>query len=148
MSASTIPFRTPSQTTYPDTASAVAVLDEFIAAFNARDALRWARTLHYPHVRLADDLVTVWQTPEQYAASNDIGKVCASDWDHSRWDWKRLIQAGDDKLHFLVSFTRYDAADTPLARYESLYVLTRRAGRWGIQARSSYAGIALPGAAF
>lgn len=125
-----------------------AVLDEFIAAFNARDSQRWAATLNYPHVRLAGDAVTVWNSADDYARSNEIEKLGASGWSHSRWDWKRLIQAAPDKLHFLVSFTRYDSADKPLASYEALYVLTLNDGLWGIQARSSYAGIAVPGAAF
>lgn len=126
----------------------IAVLDSFLAAFNAQDAAAWAETLHYPHVRLAADEVIVWDAPEEYARSNEIGRLTASGWHHTRWNWRRLIQADADKLHFIVSFTRYDQADQPLASYEALYVLTRHGSRWGIQARSSYAGIAVPGAAY
>lgn len=40
--------------------AAYALLDEFLAAYNARDAQRWAATLHYPHVRLAGNEVMIW----------------------------------------------------------------------------------------
>lgn len=133
---------------HPDYQAGIAVLDAFLTAFNARDAIAWAATLHYPHVRFAGDQVQIWHTPADYAADNDIGRLAETGWHHTRWDWRRLVQAGDDKLHFLVSFTRFDQDARPLASYEALYLLTRRDGRWGIQSRSSYAGIAVPGAAY
>ncbi|MDR2625550.1 MAG: hypothetical protein LBC37_04385 [Zoogloeaceae bacterium] len=126
----------------------LAVLDEFIAAFNAEDSLRWSKTLHYPHVRIAGGSVTIWQSPEDYASSNDISLLRKTGWHHSRWDFRHLVQADADKLHLAVQFTRYDAKDHALGRFQALYVLTRQQGRWGVQARSSYAGVLASGVAF
>ena len=123
-------------------------LDAFMAAFNSRDSLKWAQTLNYPHVRIAGGEVLVWQTPEEYARTNDLEKLAASGWHHSKWDWRHLVQSSDDKLHFTVQFSRYDDQDRRLASYESLYILTRKDGHWGVQARSSYAGTKVPGSAF
>ncbi|MBZ8143639.1 hypothetical protein CLD22_27895, partial [Rubrivivax gelatinosus] len=53
-----------------------------------------------------------------------------------------------DKLHFALRFTRYDSAHAAISSHEALYVLTFENGRWGVQSRSSYAGIAIAGAAF
>ena len=51
-----------------------------------------------------------------------------------------MIQVGANKVHIAVQFTRYDAAQTPQASFDSLYILQRdAAGRWGIRARSSFA---------
>jgi hypothetical protein len=61
---------------------------------------------------------------------------------------RRLVQSPDDKLHFLVQFTRYNNEDKAMVSCESLYILTKRNNRWGVQARSSFAGIAIPGVAF
>ena len=50
-----------------------------------------------------------------------------------------IAQAGPDKLHIAVVFTRFREDGSVLARYESLYVVTKQDGHWGVQARSSYA---------
>jgi hypothetical protein len=39
-----------------------------------------------------------------------------------------------------VQFTRYRADDSVIGSYRSLYIVTRRDGRWAIAARSSFAG--------
>jgi hypothetical protein len=124
------------------------LLDAFMAAFNARDALAWSKTLHYPHVRFAGGEVRIWHTPEEYVADNDIRLLEKTGWRYSRWNFRHLVHADADKLHFALQFTRYDDKDRPQGRHQALYVLTRQAGYWGVQARSSYAGIAVSGAAF
>jgi len=46
-------------------AAALKSLDEYMAAFNSRDAKAWAQTLHYPHVRIAPrqgDSLTQFET--------------------------------------------------------------------------------------
>jgi hypothetical protein len=131
-----------------DLATGCKVLDDFMAGFNSRDSLKWAQTLNYPHVRIAGDKVIVWDTPEAYAKANDLQQFAKTGWHHSQWDWRRLVQSSDDKLHFLVQFTRYNAAGKPTASYQALYILTKRNNHWGVQARSSFAGIAIAGAAF
>jgi len=129
-------------------ATGCKVLDDFMTAFNSRDSLKWAQTLNYPHVRLAGNDVIVWNTPEDYAKMNDLSQFAKTGWHHSQWDWRRLVQSSDDKLHFLVQFTRFNDAGKATASYESLYILTKKNNRWGVQARSSFAGVTVPGAAF
>jgi hypothetical protein len=91
----------------------------------------------------------VWQDAASYVRSNEIAKLATqSGWSHSEWTYRRLVQADADKLHFVVSFTRFAEDGADLGTFDAFYVLTREAGRWGIQARSSYAGVAVPGAAF
>ena len=124
------------------------VLEQFLSAFNARDPELWATTLNYPHVRLTAGQVQVWQTAADYAASNDLQEFAATGWAYTRWDWIKPVQAHADKVHLALQFTRYDAEHRAIKSFEALYVVTLQQGHWGIQARSSYAGIALPGAAF
>lgn len=129
-------------------AEGCAALDRFLAAFNARDPKAWAATLHYPHVRIAGDTVRVWPTAEDYARDNGLAELARTGWSRSRWDWRHLVQRSDDKLHFAVSFTRYRQDGSRIGSYQSLYILTRRDGAWGTQARSSYAGVAAGGKAY
>jgi len=125
-----------------------ATLDRFLAAFNARDPKAWSETLNFPHVRLAAGEVQVWNTPQDYANSNDVAQFTKTGWRYTKWDYRHLVQASEDKLHFALQFTRYGDDDRKIASFESFYILTRQQGHWGVQARSSYAGIAIPGAAY
>ena len=41
---------------------AIAKVEEYMTAFNARDPMAWAATLNYPHLRIASAEVRVWET--------------------------------------------------------------------------------------
>ncbi len=60
-------------------------------------------------------------------------------WAHSAWDYVEPIDAGADKVHFRVRFSRFRADGSKIGSYRSLYIVTRIDGRWAIQARSSWA---------
>ena len=123
--------------------AAMAVADEFLATFNARDAAAHAATLAYPHVRLASGAVRIWDTIEQ--ATEEMARnipllVERAGWDHSEWDHKRLVHEGDRKVHLDVQFTRYRADGSVIGVYPAVYVVVQgEDGAWRIQARSSYA---------
>lgn len=119
-----------------------AALDAFMKTFNSGDGKAWAATLNFPHVRLAGNQVQVWNTPAEYAASNDVAELAKSKgWAYTKWTTRILVQKSDEKLHFTTQFTRYNAQNKPIGTFDSLYILTKQGGRWGTQFRSSYVGI-------
>lgn len=119
---------------------ALQAMDEFMAAFNARDPKAWAATLNYPHVRIAGSNVRVWETEEEYADYMDFDAFSQqTGWHHSVWDSKKIVQAGEKKVHIAVQFSRFNADNERISTYESFYVLTNQDGHWGTQARSSFA---------
>jgi hypothetical protein len=92
-----------------------AALDDFMRTFNLRDGKAWAATRNFPHVRLAGEHIQTWNTPEEYAASNDVTELANNTgWSYSKWTSRKLVQRSDEKLHFVVQFTRYAAQDSPL----------------------------------
>ncbi|MDK1022553.1 MAG: hypothetical protein QGD90_13065 [Candidatus Hydrogenedentes bacterium] len=121
-------------------AAAMTSLDEFMAAFNARDMEAWSKTLNYPHVRIASGTVRVWESPEEYAG-RDVFAMLTSQygWDHSVWDKREVVQSGKDKVHLATTFSRYDKDGNKIATFDSLYIVTKQDGHWGTQARSSFA---------
>lgn len=120
--------------------AALAVMEDFLAAFNGRDEAAWADTLHFPHVRIASQRVAVYPDREAFLADRDLDAFAdATGWAHSTWEALRVIQASPEKVHIAVTFTRFDGAGAVLASYDSLYVVENLAGRWGIRARSSFA---------
>lgn len=120
----------------------MAVLDDFMSAFNRQDAVEEERTYHFPHYRLASGRMAVVnergvQTQARmnatYKAFRDAG------WDHSSWARRRIVHLSESKAHVDTEFTRYRKDGSVIGSYESLYVVTREDGRWGIKLRSSFA---------
>ncbi len=121
-------------------AGARAAMDGFMSAFNAEDAEAIRTTwFHFPHVRLHSGKVTVMATPADFHAMVWDRKGQSEGWGYTKWDYVEVIDAGPEKVHFRVQFTRYRADHSVLGSYRSLYIVTRQDGRWGIQARSSWA---------
>jgi hypothetical protein len=115
-----------------------AVLDAFMAGLNAHDAEAMDRCMHFPHVRFAGGSTTVY--PGAGHNPMDLFTRLKNDdnWSHSRWEKREVVQFNALKAHVVLSYTRYRADGSEIGVYDSLYIMTRAEGRWGIQARSSF----------
>jgi hypothetical protein len=123
-------------------AGAMTVTDAFLDTFNAIDAAGHARTLAYPHVRLASGTVRIWDDVEEATAAMKVAMAALRDrvgWDHSAWDHRRVVHVGVNKVHLDVQFTRYRADGSVIGVYPAVYVVVDHGGAWLIQARSSLA---------
>lgn len=119
-------------------AEVMKVLDEYMAAWNRKDLAAWERTFHFPHYRLASGRMNVLDKPGMQDAAR-VWASAGSDWHHSKWDRRRVISSSPDKVHVDTKFTRYRADGSKIGTYESLYIVTKEDGRWGVKLRSSYA---------
>lgn len=118
-------------------AAAQAVLDAFMAAFNARDGKGIDATFNFPHVRFASNTVTVLQPGSMTADRFTTGAL--AEWDHSEWARRDVIHAGPDKVHIDTRFNRFRKDGSLISGFDSVYIVTRVNGHWGIQGRSSFA---------
>lgn len=118
-------------------AAAQGRLDAFMTAFNARDLPAYEATFNFPHVRFASNTVTIINPG--YHKPDMFERGALTEWDHSAWDRREVIHAGADKVHIDTRFTRYRKDGSVLAGFDSIYIVTRLDGRWGIQGRSSFA---------
>ncbi len=114
------------------------VLDDFMAGLNAYDAAAMDRCMHFPHPRIADGKVVVYEKPGNNPMDLFERLKKADGWSHSHWDKREMVQFNGSKAHFAVSYTRFRADGSTIGVYDSLYIMTRVGGRWGIQARSSF----------
>jgi len=119
--------------------AAMTVLDDFMRAFNRRDMEAWAATLNYPHVRFASGSVRVWQDIHEFTAESPFANLGNNRWDHSHWLKRKVVLASPAKVHIATTFERFDENNESIGVYESLYIVTRVNGQWGIQSRSSLA---------
>ena len=113
------------------------VLDDYMNTFNSKDAKAWQTTYQFPHYRLASGKMSVLESAT--LDSTVFIKLQQSGWDHSKWDHRNIIQASDSKVHVDTRFSRYRADGSLIGAYESLYIVTKENGKWGVKFRSSYA---------
>lgn len=113
------------------------VLDAFMAAWNARDAVGVRASFNFPHVRFASGRVVVLG-PEQVTDAMYSG-ASLSEWGRSAWLRREVIHAGPDKVQFDTRFGRFRPDGSLISAFDSIYIVTLQDGRWGVQGRSSYA---------
>ena len=118
-------------------AGAMTVLDDFMTAFNARDIEAWQKTFNFPSVRLASNTMVI--IDEDYHKPEMFGRGALTEWDHSAWERRTVIHAGDDKVHIDTRFSRFRADGSVIGGFDSIYVVTNEGGHWGVKARSSFA---------
>jgi hypothetical protein len=117
--------------------AAMHCLDAFLAAFNARDVKAFEATFNFPSIRLASNTLAIIEPGYHKPGMFEQGAL--KDWDHSAWERREIIHAGEDKVHIDTRFTRYRADGSVIGGFDSIYVVTRENGHWGVKARSSFA---------
>ena len=115
-----------------------AVLDRFMDALNAHDAAAMDATMHFPHVRFAGGQLRTYDQPGSNPMDLFQKLKAEDDWRHSTWRTRELVQFSETKAHVALSYTRFRSDSSVIGIYESLYVLTRVNGAWGLQMRSSF----------
>ena len=119
-------------------AEARKTAEQFVEGFNTRNPQMVRDAMHFPQVRFAGgrvfvvETVEAWQTPFERMEQ-------AEGWHHSTLDSMQAFHVTEDKVHPGVVFTRCHADGTSYATHNSLWIIIRKDGRWGIQGRSSYA---------
>jgi hypothetical protein len=120
-------------------ATVIKALDDYMNNFNAKDLKGWEATYQFPHYRLASGQMSVLERAGLRDSAQVFGTLQKAGWHHSRWEHRNIVQASADKVHVDTQFSRFRADGSKIGNYESLYVLTRENGRWGVKLRSSYA---------
>ena len=112
-----------------------------MAALNAGDTDALLDLLHLPHIRISGGGVAIWRDREELEATymRDFYARAGTDWHHTVLDSAQALHSSENKVHALIQFTRCDAKGGALSTYRSLWIMTQVNGRWGAQARSSFA---------
>lgn len=120
--------------------AAMTVLDEFIRSFSAKDPEAHIATYHFPHFRLARGVMNVIQTAadgvEQHR--NLFKQLPDTGWDKSIWVSREITNISENKVHVKTRFRRLRKDGSEIGTYNSLYILQKEKGRWGIKMRSSF----------
>lgn len=85
--------------------------------------------------------MAIWHDREELEATymRDFYARAGDDWHHTVLDSAEVLHSSEHKVHVLIQFTRCGADGGAIATYRSLWIMTHVGGRWGAQARSSFA---------
>ncbi|MDA0348340.1 MAG: hypothetical protein O3C43_17910 [Verrucomicrobia bacterium] len=116
------------------------VLDQFLISFSAKDPVAHVSTLHFPHFRLAGASMTIWETKEVGITANKstLENLSSTGWDKSIWVHREIISLSEDKVHVNTRFRHLRKDGSEIRSADSLCVLIKRDGRWGVLLRSSF----------
>jgi hypothetical protein len=124
-------------------AAAMNCLDEFMNAWNAHDLKGLQDAMNFPHVRLnGDNSLSVSsrsETTQERFEKMQKTAPSLQGWHHSAWAKREVVAASHNKVHIQTQFVRYRADKSVLTSFESLYVVTKENGHWGVRIRSSFA---------
>ena len=127
---------------HPDSeARATQVIEAFMAALNSGDNPALFDAMHVPHVRISGNGVAIYLTKEELEREylNGFSSRAGDTWHHTELDWVQPLHSSEDKAHLYIQWTRYDKNGGVLATHQALWIMTQLDGRWGAQARSSFA---------
>lgn len=111
-----------------------AAVTTFFEAWNSHDAAAVARVIHYPHVRIADNTVDVWKSPEQFLSGSEPGRQRT--WYQLRVDDMKVVQTTSNGVNLTVKLSRLGRDGKVLATDEGVFLVALRDGAWKVQARS------------
>lgn len=118
---------------------ALGALNLYMDSWNTRNLEGMDAAFHFPHVRIASGAIHVLERPAARSGDFFGPFIESTGWHYTLWDYRRAIQSTDDKVHFAVQFTRYRADNSVIGVYPSMWIVAKLDGRWGVQARSSFA---------
>jgi len=118
---------------------AVKVAITYMDSFNKQNGSGCDNSINYPHIRLSKQGLGIFQKPPVHTPKLFDSFVKIFGWNHSCWDYRRVIQSNDSKIHLAIQFSRYKSNGTKIGSYPSLWAITKQNGHWGIQIRSSFA---------
>ena len=71
---------------------ALAVVDSYVAALNARDSEAIRDAFNFPHTRVgARGNLSYWERPEDYSFDHFFAKTGPDGWDHTEWDRTEVV---------------------------------------------------------
>jgi hypothetical protein len=117
------------------------VLDDFYTTFNAMDGEAHANVYHYPTFRLVKGNMIEWDTPDKIIESrkkNAWANFPKTGWVKTVWVERNIVQMSETVVHVATKFQRLRKDESVILTGESMHVLIKKDGRWGIKLRSSF----------
>tara|TARA_B100000900_G_C20551546_1_gene704937 strand:+ start:693 stop:1109 length:417 start_codon:yes stop_codon:yes gene_type:complete len=115
------------------------VIEDYIKAFNERNAIKMADLFNFPHVRFANDTVSIISKSEYIENQDKVTELLRNEnWHHTKIRDIQHIQSNEKKAHFIIHFLRLDKKGNITHDFKTFWIVTSIDNHWGIQFRSSF----------
>ena len=111
-------------------------IDDFFAALNGKNIEGIRNTLHYPHIQIAGNQVSILNQPESF--QTDFESLASEGWTYSTLDSCAMRQNCNEKVHFEIQMSMHQSDNSRYATFQALWIVIWKEGKWGIQCRSIF----------
>jgi hypothetical protein len=121
--------------------AATEVIERHMVARNNIDAVAIADEDNYHQVRISNGRVEITTTAEEMIWGEEnltFPWLALTGWDHSTWDEIKIVQSSENKVHFALIFSRFDALGNKYLTTPTFWAVTNQDNHWGIKFRSSF----------
>ena len=117
----------------------INVIKNYIKAFNERNSNKMADLFNFPHVRFANDSVSVISRSEYLSNQDKVTRLLKEEnWHHTEIKDIQNIQSNETKAHFIIQVLRLDKDNNVIHDFKTLWIVTKINNHWGVQFRSSF----------
>ena len=81
----------------------------------------------------------MWEQAQEVASNTSFERLASTGWVRTASHALNPVQVSSDAVNVALELLRYNAGGELITRFDTLYLVTRQDGRWGIKARSSFA---------
>ena len=115
----------------------------YLHAFNQRDVEGLLAEMHFPHMRLVDDVFQRWETSDGMAEMEEfVTKSLKSEgWHTSEAKSIEAVQVGPEKVHLANRKSRLREDGTEYNTFDTPWIFTKVDGRLLKQSKHSHAGL-------
>tara|TARA_Y100000996_G_scaffold178725_1_gene139632 strand:- start:6021 stop:6440 length:420 start_codon:yes stop_codon:yes gene_type:complete len=108
--------------------------------FNKRDRKISVDLMHFPHVRLWNNQFSIFNSEEEFLKGFDLQtqKLEQEGWTHTVTKDIQAVQSDESKVHLLLLQSRRNKNDIEIENFQTLWIMTKIDGKWGIRFRSSF----------
>ena len=108
--------------------------------FNKRDRKISVDLMHFPHVRLWNNQFSIFNSEEEFLKGFDLQtqKLEQEGWTHTVTKDIQAVQSDKSKVHLLLLQSRRNKDDIEIENFQTLWIMTKIDGKWGIRFRSSF----------
>lgn len=116
-------------------AAALETVNAYFRAWNSHDPKALGAAMHYPHVRIGDGAVEVWNSVADFMAGSDPGRQRT--WFETRLDQAEVAQVSANGVNVAATYSRRDRTGQAFSKYEAVILVVRRNDAWRVQALST-----------
>ena len=112
----------------------------YMDAFNESDANKSDSFINFPHALVGAKGVLIVREKAGNLSSPEsfTGFRQRYGWNHTCWDSRMVVQSNENKVHLVVTYSRYRADGSKIGTFPSIWIMTQQDNHWGFKLRSNF----------